>query len=62
MDFSIMDFGHHSIKANIQYDVGYNLLQGQLPRSLKSCAMLEYLRLSNKAFTDVFHYWLGVLP
>ncbi|KAM1230251.1 hypothetical protein ACFX2G_041326 [Malus domestica] len=42
-------------------DVSYNKLQGQLPRSLVNCMMLEYLVLSNNRFNDVFPIWLGTL-
>ncbi|KAM1018991.1 hypothetical protein ACFX2C_040552 [Malus domestica] len=42
-------------------DVSHNKLQGQLPRSLANCVMLEYLVLSNNHFNDVFPIWLGTL-
>ncbi|KAM2156710.1 hypothetical protein ACFX1R_042364 [Malus domestica] len=42
-------------------DVSHNKLQGQLPRSLANCVMLEYLVLSNNRFNDVFPIWLGTL-
>ncbi|KAM1230247.1 hypothetical protein ACFX2G_041322 [Malus domestica] len=42
-------------------DVSHNKLQGQLPRSLANCAMLEFLVLSNNRFNDVFPIWLGTL-
>ncbi|KAM2029169.1 hypothetical protein TB2_040401 [Malus domestica] len=42
-------------------DVSHNKLQGQLPRSLVNCIMLEYLVLSNNRFNDVFPIWLGTL-
>ncbi|XP_028956294.2 chorismate synthase, chloroplastic-like [Malus domestica] len=35
--------------------------QGQLPRSLANCVMLEYLVLSNNRFDGVFPVWLGTL-
>ncbi|BBN69657.1 receptor like protein 6 [Prunus dulcis] len=43
-------------------DVSHNQLQGQLPRALANCVMLEYLVLSNNQFSDVFPIWLGTLP
>ncbi|KAM2951685.1 hypothetical protein COP2_001146 [Malus domestica] len=42
-------------------DLSHNKLQGQLPRSLANCVMLEYLVLSNNRFDGVFPVWLGTL-
>ncbi|XP_034203704.1 receptor-like protein 6 [Prunus dulcis] len=43
-------------------DVSHNQLQGQLPRSLANCVMLEFMVLSRNKFNDVFPLWLGTLP
>ena len=43
-------------------DVSYNQLEGQIPRSLSNCTMLEILLLSNNHFNDIFPSWLGKLP
>nr|XP_048324139.1 receptor-like protein 7 [Ziziphus jujuba var. spinosa] len=43
-------------------DLSYNQLQGQLPRSLSNCMMLEGIVVSNNRLNDVFPSWLGSLP
>ncbi|XP_008232465.1 PREDICTED: receptor-like protein 12 [Prunus mume] len=43
-------------------DVSHNQLQGQLPRSLANCVMLEFMVLSSNEFNDVFPLWFGTLP
>ncbi|XP_060667867.1 receptor-like protein 49 [Ziziphus jujuba] len=43
-------------------DLSYNQLQGQLPRSLSNCMMLEGILVSNNRLNDVFPTWLGSLP
>ena len=43
-------------------DFSQNQLQGQIPRSLVNCTMLETLILGNNQINDSFPYWLGVLP
>ena len=43
-------------------DVSYNQLEGQVPRSLSNCTMLEILLLGNNRFSDTFPSWLGKLP
>ncbi|XP_024174035.2 receptor like protein 27 [Rosa chinensis] len=50
-------------KSNLRrFDVSFNQLQGQLPRSLANCLMLETLILSNNYFNDVFPSWMVTLP
>ena len=39
-----------------------NQFQGQIPRSLANCVMLEHLILGNNQIDDVFPFWLGALP
>ncbi|KAJ4717605.1 putative Leucine-rich receptor-like kinase family protein [Melia azedarach] len=43
-------------------DLGYNLLQGRIPRSLANCTTLEFLNLGNNQINDIFPSWLGTLP
>lgn len=43
-------------------NINNNLLEGQLPRSLTNCKMLEVLDLGNNMITDVFPFWLEQLP
>ncbi|GMN27696.1 hypothetical protein TIFTF001_001769 [Ficus carica] len=42
-------------------DLGYNQLEGRIPRSLANCQMLESLNLGNNQIHDVFPSWLGQL-
>ncbi|GMN27692.1 hypothetical protein TIFTF001_001762 [Ficus carica] len=42
-------------------DLGYNQLEGRIPRSLANCQMLESLNLGNNQIRDVFPSWLGQL-
>ena len=43
-------------------DLSENQFQGQIPRSLTNCVMLEQLVLGNNQIDDVFPLWLGALP
>ncbi|KAF7825734.1 Receptor-like protein 12 [Senna tora] len=43
-------------------DISHNNFQGQLPKALANCGMLEYLDLSNNHINDSFPFWLGTLP
>nr|XP_048330766.1 receptor-like protein 7 [Ziziphus jujuba var. spinosa] len=43
-------------------DLSYNKLQGQLPRTLSNCMMLEGIVVSNNKLRDVFPSWLGSFP
>ncbi|XLT56030.1 hypothetical protein HN873_048634 [Arachis hypogaea] len=39
-----------------------NSLQGQLPRAMVNCRMLQVLDVSYKQINDSFAFWLGTLP
>ncbi|KAK3404328.1 hypothetical protein EUGRSUZ_K00637 [Eucalyptus grandis] len=39
-----------------------NQLQGNLPRSLANCKMLEFINFANNLIVDSFPSWLGSLP
>lgn len=41
--------------------VTQNNLQGQLPRSLSNCRMLQTLNLGENQLEDIFPFWLGTL-
>ena len=43
-------------------DLGENQFQGQIPRSLANCVMLEHLVLGDNQIEDIFPFWLGALP
>ncbi|XP_024924367.3 receptor like protein 27-like [Ziziphus jujuba] len=43
-------------------DLSYNKFEGHLPRSLRSCLMLQTLNLGNNQLGDEFPSWLGTLP
>ena len=43
-------------------DLSENQLQGQIPKSLANCMMLEELVLGNNLINDIFPFWLGSLP
>ncbi|XP_039028986.1 putative receptor like protein 25 [Hibiscus syriacus] len=43
-------------------DLGQNQFNGQIPRSLVKCKMLEFLNLGNNQIEDTFPSWLGWLP
>ncbi|XP_058111884.1 receptor-like protein 7 [Magnolia sinica] len=48
--------------CNIQtLDLSWNQLEGQVPRSLANCKMLEVLNLGNNQIHDTFPFWLGTL-
>ncbi|KAL0340774.1 UNVERIFIED_CONTAM: Receptor-like protein 18 [Sesamum radiatum] len=54
------DFGLASSLRSL--NINGNLLEGQLPRSLANCKMLEVLDLGNNKITDTFPFWLDKLP
>ncbi|XP_039160938.1 uncharacterized protein LOC120289688 [Eucalyptus grandis] len=43
-------------------DLSDNQLQGNLPRSLANCKMLEFINFANNLIVDSFPSWLGSLP
>ncbi|XP_019100787.1 PREDICTED: receptor-like protein 12 [Camelina sativa] len=43
-------------------DVGYNQINGKLPRSLVNCSFLKFLNVEHNEISDVFPFWLKVLP
>ncbi|XP_062096240.1 receptor-like protein Cf-9 homolog [Humulus lupulus] len=43
-------------------DLGYNLFKGKLSKSLSNCKMLVHLNVESNKLSDVFPYWLGILP
>ncbi|XP_019093212.1 PREDICTED: receptor-like protein 12 [Camelina sativa] len=43
-------------------DVGYNRISGKLPRSLVNCSFLKFLNVEHNKISDVFPFWLKVLP
>ncbi|KAM6552702.1 hypothetical protein CsatB_013464 [Cannabis sativa] len=42
-------------------DLGYNMFEGKLSKSLTNCSMLGYLNMESNKLNDVFPYWLGFL-
>ncbi|XP_062112456.1 receptor-like protein 6 [Humulus lupulus] len=43
-------------------DLGYNLFEGKLSKSLSNCKKLGHLNVESNKLNDVFPYWLGTLP